>query len=123
MRIILALGDRANQFIEQRAPWNLRKDPGKSDELRDVCTIGLNLFRRFVYLAPVLPRLARQTGVLLNDPIASWEQSQKPLLGKAIGQFEHLMQRVDRQQTMKRNGGSRRNRKMPVAARNALLPE
>ena len=99
MRIVLAIGDRANQFIEQRAPWNLRKEPGKNDELRDVCTIGLNLFRQLaVYLAPVLPRLARKTGILLNDPIAAWEQSQKPLLGKPIGQFEHLLQRVDRKQ-------------------------
>jgi methionyl-tRNA synthetase len=97
MRIVMACGDRANQFIEQRAPWNLRKDPGKSDELRDVCTIGLNLFRQLVvYLTPVLPQLASQTGSLLNDPIIAWEQSQKPLLGKSIGRFEHLMQRVDR---------------------------
>lgn len=97
MRIIMAMGNRANQFIEQRAPWNLRKEPGKTDELRDVCTIGLNLFRQLiVYLSPVLPKLARQTGKLLNDPITGWEQSQKPLLGKSVGQFEHLMQRVDR---------------------------
>ncbi len=96
-RIILAAGDRANQFVEQRAPWNLRKDPGKTAELRDVCTIGMNLFRQLaVYLAPVLPRLARQVGKLFNDPIVAWEQSQQPLLAKPIGQFEHLMQRVDR---------------------------
>jgi methionyl-tRNA synthetase len=99
MRIVLALGDRANQFIEQRAPWNLRKDPGKSGELRDVCTIGMNLFRQLaIYLSPVLPRLARQTGKLLGDPIISWEQSQKPLLGKPVGAFEHLFERVDRKQ-------------------------
>jgi methionyl-tRNA synthetase len=98
MRIVMAAGDRANQFIEQRAPWNLRKDPAKVDELRDVCTIGLNLFRQLaVYLAPVLPRLARQTGELLNDPIVSWEQSQKPLLGTQVGKFTHMMQRIDPQ--------------------------
>jgi methionyl-tRNA synthetase len=97
IRIVLAIGDRANQFIEQRAPWNLRKDPEKSAELRDVCIIGMNLFRQLVvYMAPVLPQLARQTGDLLGDPIVNWEQSQKPLLGNRIGRFEHLMQRVDR---------------------------
>ena len=95
-RLILAAGDRANQFVEQRAPWNLRKDPAKVDELRDVCTIGLNLFRQLaVYLAPVLPRLARQTGELFGDPIVSWEQSQEPLLGTPVGRFTHMMQRVD----------------------------
>ncbi len=96
IRLIMTAGDRANQFIENRAPWNLRKDPTKLDQLRDVCTIGLNLFRQLaVYLSPVLPRLARQTGELLGDPITSWEQSQKPLLGTSVGKFSHMMQRVD----------------------------
>jgi methionyl-tRNA synthetase len=96
MRLILAAGDRANQYVEQQAPWNLRKDPARRERLRDVCTVGMNLFRQLaVYLAPVLPRLARQVGELFADPIISWEQSQRPLVGRAVGKFEHLMQRVD----------------------------
>ena len=60
------------------------------------CTTGLNLFRQLaVYLAPVLPRLAQQAGELFGDPIISWEQSQKPLLGTPVGKFTHMMQRVD----------------------------
>ncbi len=99
IRIIMAAGDRANLFIEQRAPWTLKKDPAKAAELRDVCTIGLNLFRQLVvYLSPVLPRLAQQTGELLNDPITRWEQSQQPLLGTPVGKFAHMMQRVDPKQ-------------------------
>ncbi|MFZ5833613.1 MAG: methionine--tRNA ligase [Planctomycetota bacterium] len=99
VRLILAAGDRANQFVEQKAPWTLRGDAGKGDQLQQVCTIGLNLFRQLaVYLAPALPRLAAQTGKLLGDPITSWEQSQKPLLEATVGEFEHMMQRVDRKQ-------------------------
>ena len=99
IRIIMAAGDRANQYVEQQAPWNLRKDPTKTDQLRDVYTVGLNLFRQLaVYLAPVLPRLAQQTGELLGDPIVSWDQSQKPLVGTPVGKFEHLMRRVDPRQ-------------------------
>jgi methionyl-tRNA synthetase len=95
-RIIMAAGNRANQFVEQRAPWNLRKDPTKVDELRDVCTIGLNLFRQLaIYLSPILPRLAQQTGELFGCPITDWKQSQEPLLGCSIGRFSHMMQRVD----------------------------
>ena len=94
MRIILAAGDRANRFVEQQAPWNLAKDPSKSDELRDVCTIGLNLFRQLaIYLAPVLPRLAEQTGQLFGEKIVSWDQSLRPLLDRAIGKFEHMARR------------------------------
>jgi methionyl-tRNA synthetase len=99
MRIILVAGDRANQYVEARRPWDLRKDPAQAEALRDVCTVGLNLFRQLaVYLAPVLPRLARQTGELLGEPIAHWEQSQAPLLGATVGTFQHMMQRVNRKQ-------------------------
>jgi len=34
-------------------------------------------------------------GELLGDPITSWEQSQRPLLGTPVGKFTHMMQRVD----------------------------
>ncbi|MCG2684118.1 MAG: methionine--tRNA ligase [Planctomycetales bacterium] len=99
IRIIMVAGDRANQYVEQQAPWNLRKDPTKTDRLRDVCTVGLNLFRQLaIYLAPVLPRLARQTSELLGEKIESWDQSQKPLLGTPVGKFEHMMRRVDPRQ-------------------------
>jgi methionyl-tRNA synthetase len=99
MRIIMAASDRANQFIDRVAPWTLRKDPAKRNELQDACTIGLNLFRQLaIYLAPVLPRLARQTGELLSDPIGSWDQSQTPLVGTPVGTFEHMMTRVRREQ-------------------------
>ncbi len=97
IRIILAAGDRANQFIEQAAPWNLRNDASGAERLRDVCTIGLNLFRQIaVYLAPVLPRLAEQTGELLGVPIRHWDESQQPLLGATVSEFKHMLRRVDR---------------------------
>ncbi len=97
VRLILAAGDRANRYIEARRPWELRKDAARQQELQDVCTVGLNLFRQLaVYLAPILPRLARQTGELLGEPITRWEQARQPLLGTAVGKFEHMMRRADR---------------------------
>lgn len=100
MRLVMAAADRANQFIESRRPWELAKDrktsPAAADQIRDACSVGLNLFRQLaVYLAPVLPRLAQQTGELLGDPIVSWEQAKRPLLGTRIGKFVHMMQRID----------------------------
>ncbi len=97
VRLILAAGDRANQYIEARRPWELHKDPARRRELQEVCTVGLNLFRQLaIYLAPILPRLARQTGELLGEPITGWEQAQQPLLGAAVGKFEHMLRRADR---------------------------
>jgi methionyl-tRNA synthetase len=96
MRLIVALADRANPFVEDAKPWELRKDPASSQRLQDVCTIALNLFRQLaIYLAPVLPRLARQTGELLNDPITSWDQANKPLIGTPVAPFQHMLQRVE----------------------------
>ena len=96
MRLILELADAANPYVENAQPWVLKKDPDKAQELQDVCTVALNLFRQLViYLAPVLPKLADQVGELLNDPITSWEQAQTPLVGTAVNKFKHLMKRIE----------------------------
>ena len=96
MRIIMGLADRANPYVEERRPWELRKDPARARELQDVCTVALNLFRQIViYLSPVLPRLAKQTGELLNDPIVRWDQSQTPLVGTPVAKFTHMLRRVE----------------------------
>jgi methionyl-tRNA synthetase len=95
----MVLADRANKYVEERAPWALRKDPARAAELQQVCTVALNLFRQLaVYLAPILPRLAKQTGELLNKPITSWDDAQQPLLGTPVSKFEHLLQRVEAKQ-------------------------
>jgi methionyl-tRNA synthetase len=96
MRLIMQLADAANPFVEERKPWELRKDPARARELQDVCTIALNLFRQIVvYLSPVLPRLAKQTGELLNDPITHWDQAKKPLVGTPVAKFTHMLRRVE----------------------------
>ncbi len=97
MRLIMELADRANAYVESAAPWKLRKDPTAATQLQNVCTIALNLFRQLVvYLAPVLPRLAEQTGELLNTPIRHWDESQAPLLGVRVTKFRHMMQRIEK---------------------------
>jgi methionyl-tRNA synthetase len=102
MREIMQLADRANQYIEAKEPWKLRKDESRAAELREVCTVGLNLFRQIVvYLSPVLPRLARQTDELLNAPIRNWGDSLTPLLAAPVKEFQHMLQRVDPTQVEK----------------------
>lgn len=97
MRLIMELADRANPYVENAAPWNLRKDPDKAQQLQDVCTVALNLFRQLaIYLAPVLPRLAEQAGDLLGRSLAGWDDSQQPLVGTPVAKFTHMMQRIER---------------------------
>ena len=96
MRKIMALADRANPFVEENKPWELRKDSQRQDELQDVCTVALNLFYQLaIYLQPVLPKLALQTGELLNSPILHWDQAKKPLVGTPIAKFSHMLKRIE----------------------------
>lgn len=99
MREILALADRANKYVEDQKPWELRKEESRQQELQDICTIALNLFRQIiVYLTPVLPKLSEQTGELLNDPITNWDQAQTPLTGTPVNKFQHLFKRIEEKQ-------------------------
>lgn len=96
MRQIMALADKANKYVDEKAPWKIAKDPARSAEVQEVCTVTLNLFRQIaIYLAPVLPSLATKVGQLLQHPIEKWEDSQTPLVGTRVAKFEHLMKRVE----------------------------
>jgi methionyl-tRNA synthetase len=96
LRRIMALADRANEFVEARAPWALKKDPNKADELAAACTVALNLFRQLcVYLAPVLPELAQKAAELLRAPCSSWADAATPVLGTTLAPFQHLIARLD----------------------------
>jgi methionyl-tRNA synthetase len=96
MRLIMELADRANPYVESHEPWKLNKDPAQASRLQDVCTVALNLFRQLaIYLAPVLPRLAEQTGQLLGQPIEGWDESKSPLVGTPVAKFRHMLRRVE----------------------------
>lgn len=113
VRLILECGYRANQYVESRAPWTLKKEWTKLERdatataeardaarrrLQEVVTVSLNLFRQIaVYLAPILPDLARKTEQLLNTKISSWDDAQKPLLGSKVNEYAHMMTRVSKE--------------------------
>ncbi|MEX0819049.1 MAG: methionine--tRNA ligase subunit beta, partial [Pirellulaceae bacterium] len=97
MRLIVELAGHGNRFIDAAAHWKFKDDLSRAQELQDVCTIGLNLFRQIViYLAPVLPALAKQTEELLATPIESWDDSQTPLVETPVAPFARMMNRVQK---------------------------
>ena len=96
MRRIMALADRANQYVNAAKPWVLIKDPQKHDEVRSICTQGLNLFRILViFLKPVLPRTAANAEAFLNLPPQSWRDIGQPLLDHKINRYQPLLTRVE----------------------------
>jgi len=99
MREIMQLADRANQYIDERKPWLIAKEAGREDEVRDVCTQGLNMFKVLIgYLKPVLPALAAKAEAFLAiDPI-SWDDLTHPLVGCQINAFQPMMKRVEASQ-------------------------
>ncbi|GGW58234.1 methionine--tRNA ligase [Alishewanella tabrizica] len=95
IRDIMALADKANQYIDAKAPWVLVKEASTQQEAHAVCSMGLNLFRVLMhYLKPVLPKMAADTEAFLNTELL-WSNYQTPLLAHAINPFKALMQRVD----------------------------
>ena len=96
MRDIMALADKANQFIDEHKPWVLIKDESKLDEVQQVCTAGLNAFRSLcIYLKPVLPNLVSEAEVFLDTRSLTWSDLQTPLLGHKINKFKPLMTRIE----------------------------
>ena len=96
IRRIMALADRANQYIDEQKPWLRAKDPANSEEVIGVCTLGLNLFRNLIlYLKPVVPDLAARSEAFLAVPPLVWTDAQTPLLGTRIEKFQNLLQRID----------------------------
>lgn len=99
IRQIMALADKANQYIDEKKPWSLIKDTNKKQEVQDVCSMGINLFRTLmIYLKPVLPNTAKQVEEFLNVTPLQWSDKDKPLLAHQIREFKPLLNRIDPKQ-------------------------
>ncbi|RAU43323.1 MULTISPECIES: methionine--tRNA ligase [unclassified Pseudomonas] len=96
MREIMALADRANAWIADKAPWSLAKQEGKQDEVQAICALGVNLFRQLViFLKPVLPNLAADAEQFLNVAPLTWDDHMTLLSEHPLKPFQALMTRID----------------------------
>jgi len=124
MREIMALADKANQYIDEKKPWLMAKEEGKEAELQQVCSMGINLFRVLVaYLKPVLPLMAANVEEFLNSSLHGWVDEMQPLLGHTINEFKPLMTRVDAEKIAAIVADSQENlEKMPVVKAKQFEP-
>lgn len=96
MREIMALADRANAWIADKAPWSLAKQEGKQDEVQAICAQGINLFRQLViFLKPVLPVLAADAEAFLNVAPLTWNDHLTRLENHQLNPFKALMSRIE----------------------------
>lgn len=97
VREIMALADKANQYIDEKKPWVIAKQAGKDEELHDVCSVGINLFRVLIgYLRPILPATAAASEAFLNIAPLHWDELATPLTSHEIAKFKPLMTRIER---------------------------
>ncbi len=96
LREAMLLADRVNEYVDQNKPWELAKQPDRHVVLHDVCTVCIEAFRVLtIYLKPVLPALAAQVEAFLRVPPMNFADTARALGGHTIGEYRHLMQRVD----------------------------
>ncbi len=96
-RLVMMLCDETNQYIADKKPWMLAKEPDMQ-ALALVSTTGMNAFRYLVYwLSPIIPTIADKVAVAMGDqkPVITVE----PLYNHPIQEFEHLLGRLDEEDT------------------------
>lgn len=95
IREIMALADKANRYVDDKAPWVIAKQEGADAELQAVCSVGINLFRVLMaYLKPVMPLLAERAEAFLGETL-SWDGIDMPLVDHTVAPFKALFSRIE----------------------------
>lgn len=96
IRVIMALADKANQYINDKQPWVIAKSDRQSLELQQICSTGINAFRLLIaYLKPVLPAMAEKVEEFLGIDALCWTDIDTLLTDHSINKFQPLMTRVE----------------------------
>lgn len=95
VRAIMALADKANQYVDQHKPWVMVKDETQLAQVQAVSTQALNLFKLLsTYLKPILPYIAQQVESFLNTEPMTWANRGAALLNHKINTFKPLLNRI-----------------------------
>ena len=99
MRECMDFADWLNQYFDGERPWVLAKDPGKAEQLQDVCSRALYGFKVLsVLLAPVLPAVAERVARELFGMERAFLWSDAGIAPERVNPYQHLMTRVDPKQ-------------------------
>jgi methionyl-tRNA synthetase len=100
VREIMLLADRVNEYVDQHKPWEMARradaEPAQRVALHDVCSVCIEAFRVLtIYLKPILPALSAKVETFLRVPPLQFGDASRALGDHTIGDYAHLMQRVD----------------------------
>ncbi|MEO8125404.1 MAG: methionine--tRNA ligase subunit beta, partial [Burkholderiales bacterium] len=96
LREVMLLADRVNEYVDRNKPWEIAKRVGEDAVLHDVCSVCIEAFRLLtIYLKPVLPAVAAQVEAFLHVEPLTFAHAAHALGAHQIGEYRHLMQRVD----------------------------
>jgi methionyl-tRNA synthetase len=99
IRDIMALADKANQYIAVEEPWVKIKNEETFAQVQEISSISLNLFRILsIYLKPALPAIAKQVEAFLNIEPLKWSDINTVLEDHAINKFKPMIQRIEMKQ-------------------------
>jgi methionyl-tRNA synthetase len=99
VREIMALADRANQYIDEQAPWVVAKQPdGRRPAAGDLHPGPEPVPAADRLARPILPGTAEAAEQFLRMPPLTWDALAEPLLDHEIAKFKPLMTRVDPKQ-------------------------
>ena len=99
VREIMRLVDKANEYIQAKEPWALAKDESRAQEVQDICSMGIHLFRVLaIYLGPILPALNDKVCTFLNVDSLNFTDLDTTLTGHSINKFKPLLTRIDMKQ-------------------------
>lgn len=96
-RLVMELADAVNEYVDEKKPWELAKDPAQAEALHWVSSVALECFRLLTLcLKPILPATAERVEAFLSIAPLAWASAAEPLSSvNPIKPYQHLMQRVD----------------------------
>ena len=94
-KTIIMLADLANQYVDQKKPWQMIKESDQVEDVHVVCTTALHLFWIVsVYLHPIIPETTSKIFSICHQKVSSMSDAGQQFTGKAIQPFPRILERI-----------------------------
>ncbi|MEC8881985.1 MAG: methionine--tRNA ligase [Pseudomonadota bacterium] len=92
---LIALADKANQYVDSKKPWQMVKDPENLAEVGKVCTTALHFFWILaVYLLPIVPDTSKKVFGVFQKDASRWQDASMDFCSSQLGVFPRILERL-----------------------------